>query len=62
MLDEEGSRERRRSSPRALSALRSANGPDGAITPETLAPIDHFHGKGVVATEEPAPMLQLKGE
>jgi SAM-dependent methyltransferase len=34
------------------------NGPDVAITPDTLAPIDHFHGKGVVATEELAALLQ----
>jgi SAM-dependent methyltransferase len=43
---------------RVLAALRAASGPDVAITPETLAPIDHFHGRGVVATEELAAMLQ----
>ena len=43
---------------RILAALRSVNGPDVAITPETLAPIDHFHGKGVVATGELAAALQ----
>ena len=37
---------------RALAALRAANGPDAPVTPETLAPIDHFHGRGVLATEE----------
>jgi ubiquinone/menaquinone biosynthesis C-methylase UbiE len=37
---------------RALAALRAANGPDAPVTPEALAPIDHFHGRGVVATEE----------
>ncbi len=31
-----------------------------AITPDTLAPIDHFHGKGVIATEELAALLQPK--
>ena len=43
---------------RVLTALRNANGPDVPITPETLAPIDHFHGKGVIATEELVAELQ----
>ena len=43
---------------RVLTAFRKANGPDAPITPETLAPIDHFHGKGVVATEELGAVLQ----
>lgn len=43
---------------RVLNALRNANGPDVPITPDTLAPIDHFHGKGVIATEELAAVLQ----
>jgi len=43
---------------RVLTALRAASGADVRITPETLAPIDHFHGKGVVATEELAALLQ----
>jgi sarcosine/dimethylglycine N-methyltransferase len=42
---------------RALTAIRTANGAETAITPETLAPIDHFHGRGVVATEELAHRL-----
>jgi len=45
---------------RVVTALRAVNGPDVAIAPETLAPIDHFHGKGVVATEELAALLQPK--
>ena len=45
---------------RVLTALRNANGPDVPITPETLAPIDHFHGKGVIATEELVAELQPK--
>jgi SAM-dependent methyltransferase len=45
---------------RVLTALRNVNGPDVPITPDTLAPIDHFHGKGVVATEELAALLQPK--
>jgi ubiquinone/menaquinone biosynthesis C-methylase UbiE len=45
---------------RVLTALRAVNGPHVPITPDTLAPIDHFHGKGVVATEELAALLQPK--
>jgi ubiquinone/menaquinone biosynthesis C-methylase UbiE len=45
---------------RVLTALRHVNGPDVPITPDTLAPIDHFHGKGVIATEELAALLQPK--
>ena len=37
---------------RVLTALLAVNGPDVAITPDTLAPIDHFHGQGVIATQE----------
>jgi len=43
--------------PRILAALRQVNGPDAAITPDALAPLDHFHGRGVVATREMAAML-----
>jgi ubiquinone/menaquinone biosynthesis C-methylase UbiE len=43
---------------RVLTALRNVHGPDVPITPDTLAPIDHFHGKGVIATEELAATLQ----
>jgi sarcosine/dimethylglycine N-methyltransferase len=45
---------------RILAALRAVNGPDVPITPDTLAPIDHFHGKGAMATEELAALLQPK--
>ena len=45
---------------RVLTALRNVNGSDVAITPDTLAPIDHFHGRGVIATEELAAMIQPK--
>lgn len=45
---------------RVLAALRHVNGPDVPITPDTLAPIDHFHWKGVIATEELAAVLQPK--
>lgn len=45
---------------RVLTALRNVNGPGVAITPETLAPIDHFHGRGVIATAELAALMQPK--
>jgi ubiquinone/menaquinone biosynthesis C-methylase UbiE len=45
---------------RVLAALRNVMGPDVPITPDTLAPIDHFHGKGVIATEELISLLQPK--
>ena len=43
---------------RVLTALRNVNGLEVPITPDTFAPIDHFHGKGVIATEELAAILQ----
>jgi ubiquinone/menaquinone biosynthesis C-methylase UbiE len=48
---------------RILGVLREAAGPDAAITPEALAPIDHFHGRGVLATEELVALLKpIPGE
>jgi|SRR5579884_216021 len=43
---------------RVLAAFRAGNGADAAVTPDGLAPIDHFHGRGVVATEGLAALLQ----
>jgi ubiquinone/menaquinone biosynthesis C-methylase UbiE len=43
---------------RIIAALRSAAGPDAAITPETLAPFDHLHGRGVLATQDLAALLE----
>jgi ubiquinone/menaquinone biosynthesis C-methylase UbiE len=43
---------------RILTALRQVNGADAPITPDALAPLDHFHGRGVLATREMAAMLQ----
>ena len=43
---------------RILTALRATHGPDVPITPDILAPIDHFHGKGAIATAELATALQ----
>jgi SAM-dependent methyltransferase len=45
---------------RVLAALRAANGADAPVTPESLAPYDHFHGRGVIATQEIAAQLALK--
>ena len=43
---------------RVLAALRDAYGPDAPVTPDALAPIDHFHGRGVLATEELVALLK----
>lgn len=43
--------------PRVLAALRAANGADAPVTPDRLALIDHFHGRGVLATKELAALL-----
>jgi ubiquinone/menaquinone biosynthesis C-methylase UbiE len=47
---------------RILAALRAAQGadqgPDAPVTPEALAPLDHFHGRGVVATREMVALLE----
>jgi SAM-dependent methyltransferase len=45
---------------RVLAAFRAANGPDAPVTPESLAPFDHFHGRGVAATQEIAAQLALR--
>jgi SAM-dependent methyltransferase len=45
---------------RVLAIWREANGPDARLTPESLAPFDHFHGRGIVATEERAAQLALR--
>src|SRR5947208_3461925 len=45
---------------RVLAALREAKGPDMPVTPDNLAPFDHFHGRGVVATQEIAAQLALQ--
>jgi sarcosine/dimethylglycine N-methyltransferase len=43
---------------RIVSALRAIGGPDAPVTPETLAPFDHYHGGGPAATEGLAALLQ----
>lgn len=44
--------------PRILDALRTELGADVPITPLNLAPLDHFHGRGVVATVEMTALLE----
>ena len=43
---------------RLLAALRAAHGPDAPVTPDSLAPLDHFHGRGLEATKEMVHALQ----
>jgi sarcosine/dimethylglycine N-methyltransferase len=43
---------------RIIDALRLTSGADVAITPETLAPFDHFHGRGVLATQDLVALLE----
>ena len=43
---------------RILQALRAANAADGAVTPEALAPLDHVHGRGVLATQDLVALLE----
>jgi len=47
---------------RIIAALRASAGADAAITPETLAPFDHFHGRGVLATQELVALLEPQPE
>jgi len=42
---------------RVLAALRAEYGDGVEITADALAPLDHFHSRGVVATEEFATLL-----
>ena len=43
---------------RILAALKAANGADAPITVETLSVLDHFHGRGIVATQELVELLK----
>jgi len=43
---------------RIIEALRGSAGADVAITPDTLAPADHVHGRGVLATRELTALLE----
>jgi ubiquinone/menaquinone biosynthesis C-methylase UbiE len=43
---------------RILAALRQANGADAPVTVEALSVLDHFHGRGIVATQELVELLK----
>jgi SAM-dependent methyltransferase len=43
---------------RILTALRIANGADAPVTVDALSVLDHFHGRGIVATQELVERLQ----
>jgi sarcosine/dimethylglycine N-methyltransferase len=43
---------------RIAAAVRATGGPNTSITPETLAPFDHFHGGGLATTQELVAALQ----
>lgn len=42
---------------RILAAVRTVYGQDGAITPETLARLDHFNARGLAGTQELVALL-----
>ena len=43
---------------RIVAALHAANGADAPITVDALSAIDHFHGRGILATKELVELLQ----
>lgn len=43
---------------RVLAAARAAAGPGVPLTPDVLAPIDHFHGGGLASTRELMVLLE----
>ncbi|HEY1797384.1 MAG TPA: class I SAM-dependent methyltransferase [Stellaceae bacterium] len=43
---------------RIVAALRAAHGSDAPVTVDALSPIDHFHGRGIVATQELVELLK----
>ncbi len=43
---------------RILAALHASQGAQAPVTVDALAPADHFHGRGVLATQELAAILQ----
>jgi len=47
---------------RILAAVRAVYGHDAAITPETLAPLDHFNSRGLAATQELATLLDPQAD
>jgi SAM-dependent methyltransferase len=47
---------------RVLAAFRAAHGPDAPVTAEGLAPLDQFHGRGPLATQELVALLQPQAD
>ena len=47
---------------RILAAVLAVHGRDVAITPETLAPLDHFNSRGLAATQELATLLDPQAD
>ena len=45
---------------RVLAALRAVNGEEAPITVDALSVLDHFHGRGIVATQELVTLLGAK--
>jgi cyclopropane fatty-acyl-phospholipid synthase-like methyltransferase len=43
---------------RLLAALREAHGADAPVTVDALSVLDHFHGRGVIATQELVELLK----
>ena len=43
---------------RIVAALHAANGAETPITVDALSTIDHFHGRGIVATKELVELLK----
>jgi SAM-dependent methyltransferase len=43
---------------RILAAVKAANGGDAPVTVEALSVLDHFHGRGIVATKELVELLK----
>jgi sarcosine/dimethylglycine N-methyltransferase len=43
---------------RILAALRAVQGAEAPVTPDALAPADHFHGGGLATTQELVAILQ----
>jgi SAM-dependent methyltransferase len=43
---------------RILAALTAANGPDAPVTVDALSVLDHFHGRGIAATQELVALLK----
>lgn len=47
---------------RILDALVATSGPETPVTPDALAPLDQFHGRGIQATRELVALLQPQAD